>query len=154
MKSEDCIKILDENLWVSAQHLYLVWRFTDPHNTSKSVTAWLKKKKIPLLTLSSMSFDFENPRQELKVWKIRLSSKNLLKLERVIIEELKKIPEKTCSNLKKKKNFSKRLQQVKKMWDNAINCFLQRFVPDYAAGFRLGQVRLPEALCHRRSRRR
>ena len=27
-------------------------------------------------------------------------------------------------------------------------------VPDYVVGFRLGQVDLPEPLCHRRSRRR
>ena len=49
MKSEDYIKILDENLQLSAQNFDLGWWFTfqqnnDPKRTSKTVTAWLQKK--------------------------------------------------------------------------------------------------------------
>ena len=46
MKSEDYIKIPDENLQLLAQNLDLRWWFTfqqnnDSKNTYKSVTAWL-----------------------------------------------------------------------------------------------------------------
>lgn len=127
MKSADYIKILDENLQLSAQNLHLGRRFTfqqdnDPKHTSKSVTAWLQKKKITVLPWPSMSPDLnpiENLWQELKVRINRRSPKNLQELERVTIEEWKKIPEKTCSNLIK--NFRKRLQQVIKMRGHAID---------------------------------
>ena len=59
MKSEDYIKILDENLQLSAQNLNLVQWFSfqpdnDPKHTSKSVTACLQKKKITVQAWPSM----------------------------------------------------------------------------------------------------
>ena len=51
MKSEDSIKILDENLQLSVQNFDLVQRFTfqqdnHPKLMSKSMTVWLQKKMI------------------------------------------------------------------------------------------------------------
>ena len=65
MTSDHYIKILDENLKLSAQSIRLVRHFTfqhdnDPKHTSKSVTAWLQKQKIIVLPWPSMSPDF-NP---------------------------------------------------------------------------------------------
>ena len=50
IKSNDYIKILEENLQLSMQNLHLSRGFTflqdnDPKHTFKSVTAWLKKKQ-------------------------------------------------------------------------------------------------------------
>ena len=79
-------------------------------NMSKLVTAWFQKK-ITVLPWPSMSPDLnsiENLRQELKIQKNCQSPKIHQELECVIIEEWKKIPEKTSSNLIK--IFKKRLQ--------------------------------------------
>ncbi len=75
MKSEDYIKILDENLQLSVQNLDLSRQFTfqqdnDPKHTSKSVTVWLQKKKITVLPWLLKNPDWnpiENLWQELKV---------------------------------------------------------------------------------------
>ena len=75
-KSEDYIKILDKNLQLSAQNLDLGWQFTfqqddHPKYMSKSVTVWLQKKKIKVLSWPSMGPDLnpiENQWQKLKVW--------------------------------------------------------------------------------------
>ena len=110
MKSEDYIKILDENLQRSVQILDLCQQFTfqqdnDPKHMSESVSAWLQKNKITVLLSSSLSphsfTHIENLWQELKVQINRWSLKNLQELVSVTIEEWKKIPE---------KNFRKQLQ--------------------------------------------
>ena len=49
-KSENYIKILDENIQLSVQYLDVGWQFTfqqdnDSKHMSKSMTAWLQKKK-------------------------------------------------------------------------------------------------------------
>ena len=106
MKSEDYIRILDENLQLSAQNSELCWRFTseqdnDSKHMSESVTAWLQKKNITLLLWPSMSPDLnpiENHWQKLKVRINRRSPKSLQELERVSIEEWEKNQEKICLN--------------------------------------------------------
>ena len=127
MKSEDYIKILDENVWLSVQNLDLGWWFNfqqdnDPKHTFKSVTTWLEKNKITVLLWPLMSPDLnpiENLWIELKVGINCWSPKTLLELECVTIEGWKKIPEKTCSNLIK--NFRKWLQKVIKMRSHVID---------------------------------
>ena len=110
MICEDTTKILDENLWLSAQNLDLGHQFTlqqdnHPKHTSKSVTVCLqKKKKSPDMK------PIKNLWQKLKVWINHQSTKSRQELEHVTIEEWKVIPKKTCSNLTK--NFRKWLQQV------------------------------------------
>ena len=106
MKSEDYIKILDENRQLSVQNLDFSLQFTfqqdnDPKHMSKSVSAWIQKKKITILLWFLMSPDLnpiENLWYDLKLWINHWLSKNLQKLEHVTVEEWKAIPEKTCSN--------------------------------------------------------
>ena len=85
MKSEDYVKILDENLQLSVQNLD---QDNDPKCTSKSVTEW----------------------QELKVWINCQSPKNLQELSHVPIEEWKKSQKRLIQI--SSKNFRKKLQQV------------------------------------------
>ena len=103
MKSDDCIKTLDENLNYQCKILIgnlLSSKIMIP-NVYKSVTAWLQKR-ITVLPWPSMNFNLnpiENLWQKFKVWINRHSLKHLQELECVTIEERKKISEKTCSNL-------------------------------------------------------
>ena len=113
MKSEDYLKILDENL--SVQNLYLVPRLAFQEDNHLKHTS-LQKNKIIVLLWPSKSRDkslIENLWKQLKVQMNRHRPKNLQELERAKIEEWKAIAVKTCSNLIK--NFGKRLQQVIKM---------------------------------------
>ena len=86
MKSEDYLKILDENLQLSMQNVDLGQWLTfqqdnDPKDMSKSVTAGFQKNKITILLWLSMSPNLnpiENLWQELKVCINCWSPKKLL----------------------------------------------------------------------------
>lgn len=127
MRSEDYIKVLDDNLMSTVLRLGLGRRFifqqdNDPKHTSKSVTSWLQHKKITILPWPSMSPDLnpiENLWNDLKVRISRRAPKNLKELEQVAIEEWKNIPVNTCANLVK--NYRKRLLEVIKMKGHAID---------------------------------
>ena len=120
MKSEEFIKILDENLLLSAENLDQGWRFTSPQDN-----AWLQKKKITVLPWSSISSDLnplENQWNELRVRINRWSPKYLQEFERITIKVWKAIPEKTCLNLINV--FRKRLLQVIKIRGHATDILI------------------------------
>ena len=89
MKSEHYIRILNENLKLSAQNLGLGRRFilqqnNDPKHRSKSATAMLQRWKNNVLPWPSMSPDLnpiKNLCRELKVRIRRRTSKTLHELE-------------------------------------------------------------------------
>ena len=112
MKSEDYIKILDENLQLPVQNLDLGRRFTfQQYNDTKSVTAWLPKNNIIFLLWFSLSLDLNFIKKSMARTESlinRWREKNLQEFEHMTVEEWNKIPEKTCSNLTK--IFWKRLQ--------------------------------------------
>ena len=126
IKSEDYIKILDENLQLPVQNLdpgqqFIFQQDNHPEHLNQWLRAFRKSTLHEVLWLS-MSPDL-NPieilRQEFKVQMNYWLLKNLQELECVTIEEWKKILEKTCSNLIK--NFRKWLQQVIKKRGHAID---------------------------------
>ena len=127
MRSDDYIRILDENLKPSALSLGLGrrWAFqhdNDPKHTSKATTTWLQKNKVTVLPWPSMSPDLnpiENLWRELKVRINKRAPKNLWELKRVAIEEWNNIPPETTSNLCI--NFRKRLLEVIKMKGHATS---------------------------------
>ena len=90
MKSEDYIKILDENLSLSMENLDLGCWFTfqqdnDSKYTSKSVTAELQKKKIAVLPMSPDLNPIKNLMARILSFKNYYLARNLQELECVTI---------------------------------------------------------------------